>query len=255
MTAPTTQHLFRDITRGRQLGPALPDLSPAQELALLARMLFREGYDDHLSGHITSKLPDGTFLVNPFGLTWDELRAGDVMHMDVDGTYLDGRWTITPAITLHVELHRARHDVGVAVHNHPRWGTLWADLHRVPEVYDQTGAMYSGEVALFDDYEGSVDQVDNARAAVESLGGADVALLANHGVLVLAPDVAMAYLRASSLEWRCRQAWHLEAVGGGQPMRPDVVRSFGAYFTDTAFPGLFEAMARRELRADPSVLD
>lgn len=256
MTAPATERPpVRDITGGRPLGPALPDLSPAQELALLARMLFREGYDDHLSGHITSKLPDGTFLVNPFGLTWDELRAGDVMHMDADGTLLDGRWTITPAITLHVELHRARHEVGVAVHNHPRWGTLWADLHRMPEVYDQTGAMYSGEVALFDDYEGSVDQVDNARAAVAALGSADVALLANHGVLVLAPDVALAYLRASSFEWRCRQAWHLEAVGGGQPMRPDVVRSFGAYFTDTAFPGLFEAMARRELRADPSVLD
>lgn len=87
------------------------------------------------------------------------------------------------------------------------------------------------------------------------MGAADVALLANHGVLVLGQTPAMTYLRASSFEWRCRQAWHLEAVGGGIPLRPDVVRSFGAYFTDSPFPGLFEAMARRELRADPSVLD
>lgn len=239
----------------RPLAPPLPDLTPAQELALLARMLFREGYDDHLAGHITYKQADGTFLVNPFGLTWDELRAGDVMHMDAEGNLLDGPWTITPAIPLHVELHRARHDVGVAVHNHPRWGTLWADLHKVPPVYDQSSAMYAGPVALFDDYEGSVDQVENARAAVEAMGAADVALLANHGVLVLGQTPAMAYLRASSFEWRCRQAWHVEAVGGGAPLRPDVVRSFGAYFTEHPFPGLFEAMARRELRADPSVLD
>jgi ribulose-5-phosphate 4-epimerase/fuculose-1-phosphate aldolase len=256
MSATTSERPQVDVTAGgRELGPALPDLTPAQELALLARMLFREGYDDHLSGHITYKQADGTFLCNPFGMTWDELRASDVMHMDAEGNLLDGRWTITPAITLHVELHRARHDVGVAVHNHPRWSTIWSDLHRVPPFYDQTGAMYSGEVALFDDYQGSVDQVDNARTAVAAVGSADVALLANHGVLVLGQTPAMAFLRASSFEWRCRQAWHVEAVGGGKPMRPEVVTEFGSYFTANPFPGLFEAMARRELRADPSVLD
>jgi L-fuculose-phosphate aldolase len=246
-----TQELFGD----RQIAPPLPTLAPAQELALLARMLYREGYDDHLAGHITYKQPDGTFLVNPFGLTWDELRASDVMHMDAEGKLLGGPWTITPAITLHVELHRARHDVGVAVHNHPRWATIWADLQRAPEVYDQTSATYSGEVALFDDYSGSVDQVENARAAIEAIGAADVALLANHGVLVLGQDPAMAFLRASSFEWRCRQAWHVEAVGKGVPLRPEVQESFGAYFVDHPFPGLFEAMARREIRADASVLD
>lgn len=246
-----TQELFGD----RQIAPPLPELTPKQELALLARMLHREGYDDHLAGHITYKQPDGTFLVNPFGLTWDELRAGDVMHMDADGNLLDGPWTITPAITLHVELHRARHDVGVAVHNHPRWSTIYADLQRAPEVYDQTSAMYSGEVAIFDDYSGSVDQVDNARAAIDAIGTADVALLANHGVLVLGQTPAMAFLRASSFEWRCRQAWHVEAVGKGVPLRPEVQESFGAYFVGNPFPGLFEAMARREVRADPSVLD
>jgi L-fuculose-phosphate aldolase len=251
----TTTDRTRELFGDRKIAPPLPTLSPAAELALLARMLHREGYDDHLAGHITYKQPDGTFLVNPFGLTWDELRASDVMHMDADGKLLDGPWTITPAITLHVELHRARHDVGVAVHNHPRWSTIYADLQRAPEVYDQTSAMYSGEVALFDDYSGSVDQVENARAAVEAIGSADVALLANHGILVLAQNPAMAFLRASSFEWRCRQAWHVEAVGKGMPLRPEVQESFGAYFVDNPFPGLFEAMARREIRVDPSVVD
>ena len=255
MTATSTDSRTQELFGDRQIAPPLPNLTPAAELALLARMLHREGYDDHLAGHITYKQPDGTFLVNPFGLTWDELRASDVMHMDAEGNLLDGPWTITPAITLHVELHRARHDVGVAVHNHPRWSTIYADLQRAPEVYDQTSAMYSGEVALFDDYSGSVDQVENARAAVEAIGSADVALLANHGILVLAQNPAMAFLRASSFEWRCRQAWHVEAVGKGVPLRPEVQESFGAYFIENPFPGLFEAMARRELRVDASVLD
>src|SRR5919198_1501127 len=94
---------MRPMVATKPIAPTLPELSPAQELALLCRCLFDEGYNDHLAGHITYKQPDGTFLVNPFGLTWDELRASDVMHMDADGNELDGKWTITPAITLHVE--------------------------------------------------------------------------------------------------------------------------------------------------------
>lgn len=235
--------------------PPLPELVPAQELALLARCLFSEGYNDHLAGHITYKQPDGTFLVNPFGLTWDELRASDVMRMDAEGNELDGRWTITPAITLHVELHRARSDVGVALHNHSRWGTLWADVGRAPEIYDQTGALYHGEVAVYDEYWGAVDDPGNAQAAVKAMGDANVGLLANHGVLVLAKDIEQAYLRAMAFEWRCRQAWHVGALGGGTPMNRDAARAYGGFFNDHQFTGLFEAMARRELRNDPSILD
>ena len=77
---------------------------------LLARTLWREGYDDHLAGHITSRQADGTLLVNPWGLTWDEVRASDVMRIDLDGNVLAGPWTVTPAITLHLELHKARDD-------------------------------------------------------------------------------------------------------------------------------------------------
>ena len=162
----------------------MPDLSPQETLAVLARALHREGYDDHTVGHLAFKQPDGTFLVNPWGLTWEEVCASDIMRIDGDGNVLAGPWTVTPAITLHLELHRARHDVGVAVHNHPRWGTVYADLGRAPVVFDQTSAMVAGEVAVYADYEGPVDSAANARAAVEALGDSSMALLQNHGVLV-----------------------------------------------------------------------
>ncbi len=241
--------------RHNPMAPPLPALTPQAEVALLARMLFREGYDDHLAGHITYRQPDGTLLVNPWGLTWDEVRASDIMRIDLDGNVLEGPWTVTPAITLHLELHKARHDIGVAVHNHSRWGTVWADLHRVPPVYDQTSAMVPGDPALYDDFGGSVDAVENARACVEALGEGRMALLANHGVLVVGTDIAQAHHRSVVLEWRCRQAWHVEALGAGVPVRDDVFRRFAAPFDHVSFPGLFEAMARRELRTDPSIRD
>jgi L-fuculose-phosphate aldolase len=239
----------------RPVAPPLPPLTAHQELVLLARCLFAEGFDDHLAGHITYRQPDGTFLVNPFGLTWDEIRPDDVARMDADGHQLDGPWPITPAITLHVELHRARHDVGVAVHNHCRWSTLWADLGEAPPVYDQTGAFYGGEVAVYNEYHGPVDDVRNARAAVAAMGDANIALLANHGVFVVASSIEQAYLRAMSFEWRCRQAWFLRAAGGGVPMDPQVAANYGAYSLTSGFPAMFEAMARRELRRDPTLLD
>jgi ribulose-5-phosphate 4-epimerase/fuculose-1-phosphate aldolase len=237
------------------MAPSLPDLSPKAELALLARILHREGYDDQLAGHITYKQPDGTLLVNPFGLTWDEVRAADIMRIDVEGEVLDGPWTVTPAITLHLELHRVRHDAGLVIHNHPQYCTVWADLGRVPDVYDQSSAFYAGPVALYDDYQGAVNDRENAAAAVKALGDADVALLANHGVLVVGRDIRQAHLRAVSFEWRCRKAWQVAAAGGGRPMRPDVVQRFGGVFDRFPFPGMFEAAARRQLRLDPSVLE
>jgi len=241
--------------RHNPMAPPLPELSPEAEVALLARMLHREGYDDHLAGHITSRQPDDTLLVNPFGLTWDEVRASDIMRIDLDGNVLAGLWTVTPAIPLHLELHRARRDVAVAVHNHPRWGTIWADLRRVPPVYDQTAALVAGEVALFDDYAGAVDDRANAAAAVAALGDARMALLANHGVFVVGTDIRQAHHRAVTLEWRCRQAWHVEALGNGVALDATVHQRLGGFFDHVAFPGLWEAMARRELRADPGVLD
>lgn len=239
---------------GRLIAPPLPRLDSRQELALLARLLHREGYDDHLAGHITYRQADGTLLVNPFGLTWAQVCASDIMRMDADGHLLDGPWTISPAVQLHVELHRAR-DVVVAVHNHPEWGTLWADLGRAPEIHDQTGALYHGGVAICSEYAGPVNRPENARAVVSAMGDANVCLLAHHGVLYVADDVEQAYLRGMAFEWRCRQAWRVETAGGAEPMDEQVAATYGDRYNTRHFTGLFAAMARDVLRHDPSVLE
>lgn len=242
--------------RNNPMGPAIPELTPQQELALLARMLWREGYDDHLSGHITYRDDDGTLLANPFGLPWDEIRASDVMRIDLDANPLEGKWTVTPAITLHTELHKARDDIRWAVHNHPVWGTIWCNVQRIPPVYDQTSAELVDDIALHDEFDGPVQEAANAKACVEAMGDAPVALLANHGVFVVAETVAKAYHRCSTLEWRCRNAYRTEALGNGVELKPEVVETFSKFFdTPIAFPGLWEAMVRRELRHDESILD
>jgi L-fuculose-phosphate aldolase len=233
----------------------LPVLSPRAELAVLARALYREGYEEHIAGHISYKQPDGTLLVNPFHLRWDEVRAKHVCRIDLDGNVLEGDWFVSTAIELHLQLHRVRDDVTVAVHNHSRWGTVWASLKRVPPVHDQTSSLVDNEIAVHDEYDRPVGDAEEALAAVESLGKAKAALLGHHGVLVVGDDVGQAYARCMSLEWRCRMAWYVEAVGGAPAMPPESSQRLARGIDRRGYPGLWEAMARQEIQLDPRVLE
>jgi ribulose-5-phosphate 4-epimerase/fuculose-1-phosphate aldolase len=231
----------------------LPPLTPRQELVLLARTLWREGYDDHLAGHITYRQPDGTLLCNPWLLLWEEIRPEDVLVIDGGGRLLDGEWPVPLGIPLHLELHRQRGDVTVAVHSHPRYGTIWADRRLVPGCYDQSSALGGGELVVVDEYDGPVDDRESAARAVRAMGTADMALLANHGVFVTAGSIRAAHQRAVALEYRSRRAWEVEAVGGGREL-PEPARSFFRSSDGEGFVGYFEAMARQELRLDPTLV-
>lgn len=233
----------------------LPELTPHQTLALLCRVLFREGYNDHIAGHITVRQDDGTYLANPWELTWGEVSASDIVRLDQQGKVIEGEWNITPAINLHMDLHAARHDVEVVIHNHPRWASVWSAAGRIPPVYDQTSALVDTDPVLYDEYRGTVEDVELGRAVVDALGTQKWALLANHGVLVVANGIRQAHLRAITLEWRSRLAWHVEALGGGLPLPSSVVHATGKRTDENGFPFLWEAMAREEIRRDPGVLE
>jgi ribulose-5-phosphate 4-epimerase/fuculose-1-phosphate aldolase len=242
----------RAALRDSNVGVLLNSLTPREQLVALARVLHREGYDDHTTGHITYRQDDDTFLVNPLELTWAELTCSDVMVMDRDGNALEGRHTVTPAITLHTEMHRARPETRVALHGHPRYATVWACAHRVPPIYDQTSAIAGSDVAMYSEYDGTVEDVANARGAVEALGNHDLALLANHGVFVVADSILQAYFWASTLEWRARRAWEVEQIGGGVPLRDEVVAQLHAFVRSNIHRlPQFEAAIRAEMRADP----
>ena len=141
----------------------MPDLTPREELVVLARALWREGYNNHLAGHITVNLGDGTLLCNPWLLTWAELRPSQVLRIDLDGRVVEGDWPVPLGIPLHLELHKLRGDVGWAVHNHPLFGTVWADLAELPPILDQSSALGGGTLALVDEYEGPVNDAGSAR--------------------------------------------------------------------------------------------
>lgn len=231
----------------------LPELSAKAQVALMCRMCFREGWNDHIAGHITLRQEDGTILTNPWELAWDELTAGDIVTLDSNGNNLDSDWNVTPAIGLHLQLHKLREDAHVVMHNHPEWSGRWACLGRVPGVYDQSSAYVGGDLPLFNEYEGTFDDEDKTLAAAKALGQAKWALLANHGSLVVGCNLRQAHLRVCTLEWRSKRAFELEQLGGAAVTPIEQFESV-ARADDNGFPFLWEAMARREIRRDPSVL-
>lgn len=231
----------------------LPEMSDKAQVALMCRMLFKEGWNEHIAGHITCRQPDGTILTNPWELAWDELTASDIMTLDHEGKIIDGEWNITPAIGLHIQLHALRPEANVVIHNHAQWSGIWANMQRVPPIYDQTGAHCGVELPIYNEYNGTFEQEASSLSAAEALGDAKWALLANHGSLVVGKDLRQAHLRAITLEWRCKRAYEVELGGGGTPLSDEEVEKVS--ITDTnGFPFCWEAMARRELRADPRIL-
>ena len=137
--------------------PLLPPLSDKARVALMCRMLFKEGWNERIAGHITYRLPDSTILTNPWELAWDELTASDIMTLDQEGRIIDGEWNITPAIGLHIQLHTLRPEVNVVIHNHAQWSGIWANLQRVPPIYDQTGAHCGVELPIYNEYTGTFE--------------------------------------------------------------------------------------------------
>jgi L-ribulose-5-phosphate 4-epimerase len=109
---------------------------------------------------------------------------------------------------------------------------------------------------LVAEYEGAVNSPEAAHAAVTSMGSADIALLAGHGVFILGGSPRAVHQRAVALEQRCQHAWMIRAAGGtlDTPL-PAAYRERMSAGDGEGFHGFWEAMVRQELRADPTLLE
>ena len=175
----------------------IPEFSAHAEIALMARALRREGYDDFNVGHITYRQPDETFLILPADLGWDEARPESALRIDIDGNRLEGEGRLMPAVRLHLEYHRLHPDCTWAIHQHPWFATLWSTTGRIPPAYYQRAVhAIGGQIGVYDDHEGPVSGVDAARSAAAAIGDASVTLMRNHGVFVVGDDAGQAYSRA-----------------------------------------------------------
>jgi ribulose-5-phosphate 4-epimerase/fuculose-1-phosphate aldolase len=231
-------------------------LSPPEALACALRILAHEGWQENLSGHITWADDDGDLWVNPWGLWWSEVRASDIMRVSPDGTILSGKWDVTPVVFIHTELHRARPDARIVVHNHPYAATVLACLGVEPVISHQDACLFDGDLAFVDEYDGTVESADAGKRLAEQVGKATGALLANHGAIVTAESIGAACYRAVTFERMCR--FTLDALQAGRELRPLPVagRAELKELLNRVTPDAYWDGAVRQLVArEPEVLD
>src|SRR5690349_18657989 len=230
-------------------------LTERQQMAVACRVLADQGYDDKLAGHVSVRdRDDGTLLVPRVGVFWDEITASDFVRINRDGNVIEGRGDLNPTIVFHLELHKARPDIGCALHNHPPYGTAWACAAALPPLYDQTGANGGGKAVVYSEYEGVVQTTDAGAALARAYGDADMAILTGHGTLVTASTVALALLRAICFEHRARKAYEVQSMGlPGKPLLPEFAASASAS-ADVYADMLMHHYARRLVARDPLTL-
>ena len=236
-------------------GPGIGhDLTVQQELACALRILARDGWRENLSGHITVATDDGGMWCNPWGLWWEEVRASDILRLDADGRIVDGRWDVTPAVFLHTELHRARADARVIVHNHPYFATLLSTIGEQPRLVHQNSCIFDGELAFVDEY-GGVGDASEGQWLAQQVGNASGILLAHHGAIVTAPTIPAACYKATTFERMCH--FTFDALGAGR--KPTEVPAEARPALKIALQqntpqAYWDGAVRRLLRTEPEVL-
>ena len=190
------------------------------DLAATYRLAALHGWDDLVFTHISARLPDEDgkhrFLINPYGVLFDEMTASSLVKIDVDGNKVtDSPYFTNPAgFTIHSAVHMHRHDAGCVLHLHSPYGVAVSAQKGGLRRYTQFAMIVSGDLA-YHDYEGIALDLDERERLVRDLGQHGFMMLRNHGTLTLGDNCAIAFLRMYFLEQACKTQVLAQAAGEG----------------------------------------
>lgn len=197
------------------------------DLAAALRWAARLNMNEGVCNHFSLELAPDRYLINPQGLHWAEVTAGDILLIDGSGTVLDGRHTLEPtAFFIHSWIHRLNPHARAVLHTHMPYATAITliDGGRL-EWCNQNTLRFWNRVGYDDHYNGlALDAAEGERIASQ-LKGKDVLFMASHGVTVVGASVAWAFDDLYYLERACmHQALALQ-MSGGRPLRrvPDAL--------------------------------
>jgi ribulose-5-phosphate 4-epimerase/fuculose-1-phosphate aldolase len=196
-----------------------------QRLAAAFRLFGRFGFGEGTAGHITARDPEllDHFWVNPFGMNFRQIRVGDLLLVDHEGTVVQGTWPVNAAaFAIHSQIHAARPDVVSAAHAHSLYGKAWSTLQRPLDPLTQDACAFYGDHAVFDDYTGVVLDLEEGKRLAHALGDGKAAILSNHGLLTVGHTVDEAAWWFVTMERSCQAQLLAEAAGTPVLIRPDV---------------------------------
>ncbi len=188
------------------------DLAGAYRLAAL------NGWDDTVYTHLSATVPGepGAYLINEFGLAFDEVTATNLVKVNLRGEVIDGsaRPVNPTGFTIHGAVHRARPELECVIHLHTPWGVA---LAMRPE-----GLLPTSQYAMRlyrrlgrHAYEGLALGTPEQERLVANLGQLDGLILENHGTMVVGRTVAEAWMLMHLLERAAQAQLRAQAAGAG----------------------------------------
>ncbi len=183
--------------------PVRTEAAVRVDLAAAYRLAALNGWDDTVYTHLSATVPGepGCYLINEFGLGFDEVRACDLVKVDAQGRVVDGsgRQVNPTGFAIHGAVHAARPEVECVIHLHTPWGVALSMLPNGLQPTSQWAMRLFRRLGRHG-YEGLALGGDERERLAASLGALDGLLLDNHGTLTVGRSVAEAYLLMHILE-------------------------------------------------------
>ena len=187
--------------------------------AALYRLVALNGWDDMIFTHISMRVPgpEHHFLINPYGLMFEEITASSLVKVDLDGAVvMPTPYFINPAgFTIHSAIHAAREDAHVVIHLHTDQGVAVSAQKAGLLPISQTAMAVIKDLA-YHDYEGIALDLGERERLVKDIGTHNLMLLRNHGTLTVGKTAAAAFMRMFFLERACKM--QIMAQSGGGPL-------------------------------------
>ena len=234
------------------------------QLAACYRVFDMLGWTEMIYNHITVRLPDSVtggqkqFLINPFGLLYSEVTAGNLVKIDLQGKVLDGsRHPVNPAgFTVHAAIHDGLPDAHCVMHTHTTAGVAVACLQGGLQQTNFYTAQLHGMLA-YHDFEGITIHADEAPRLLKNIGQKPLVILRNHGLLAWGPTLPLALVRLWTLQRACDVQVTQAAMGRAIPIPEAVARktTHDSFQFDAQFGAgqdVFDALVRQVDRIDDS---
>lgn len=234
-----------------------------RELAACYRIFAMLGWDESIYNHITLRLDDqeGAFLINPFGLHFSEVKASNLIKIDIDGNKLDDSpYPVNRAgFVQHGLFHRHLPDAHCIIHTHTTATMAVCALEGGLQPVNFYACNFIGRVS-YHDFEGITVRDEEGERLLEHLGDNRIMLLRNHGPVVMGPTLPIAFVQYWALQRACEIQLATMSMGKPIMISDDVVAVHQRdliHGQASAEPGLadFDAMVRRVDRIDTSWRD
>ncbi len=198
------------------------------ELAAAYRLTDHFGMTALIYNHITARVPgaDDQFLINEYGLGYEEVTASNLVKIDMDGNIFDEgerRINVTGYV-IHSAIHAARHDVTCVMHTHTPYGMAVSALERGLLPLQQDAYQFHERLS-YHEFEGVAVDIDERERLVTDLGDKNAMILRNHGLLTVGRSVAGAWVRMWQLEQACKV--QVLAQSTGQAIRQAPISAIG----------------------------